>query len=287
MPSSFSRVAAGALLACSTIASATPPPVARVRREQQLVLSEPAPGLAPELRLAPGVTTVLQFDLEIEPSRVEIEGLGHLLWADVGRHSIVLRLLRPLPPGKRLRLTVPFKDGRTTPSQASFLLVSRPGEVDSVVVIERHPRAPESPMAQEAASPQREDDPLLRLVYSGEIAEQGVTARPLQGATAGEQVRATEAWEYLTPRRRLIAFHVRNPPGARPWSPAEVVPLSASGLALPADERLRAFLDGPAIAPGEKALVVVEVPLEYGDGPLHLEVRERGGNRHVKIQEKR
>jgi len=283
MPSSFSRVAAGALLAWGAVAGATPPPMARVRREQQLVLSEPAP----ELRLASGVTTVLQFDLEIESSRVDIEDLGHLLWADVGRHSIVLRLLRPLAPDERLRLTVPFKDARTTPSQASFLLVSRPGEVDSVVDVERHPRVPEPPMTQAATSPRREDDPLLRLVHSGEIAELGVTARPLNGATSGEQVSTTEAWEYLSPRRRLIAFHVRNPLGARPWSPAEVVPFSASGVALPADERLRASLEGPVIAPGGRALMVVEVPLEYGDGPLHLEVRESGGSRHVQIQEER
>ena len=53
------------VLACATIAGAQQPPVVRVRREQQLVLARVPAGSEPELRVAPGITTVVRFDAEV------------------------------------------------------------------------------------------------------------------------------------------------------------------------------------------------------------------------------
>ena len=57
--------------------------MARVRREQQLVLSRVPAGSELELRVAPGITSVARFDAQVEHVQVMREGLEHLIWWDV------------------------------------------------------------------------------------------------------------------------------------------------------------------------------------------------------------
>jgi hypothetical protein len=71
-PSRLHRATVMALLAWSCVAVAQPP-VARVHREQQLVLSERSAGGQLELRLAPGVPSTVRFDAEVV--RAELKGL--------------------------------------------------------------------------------------------------------------------------------------------------------------------------------------------------------------------
>ncbi len=139
MPLRAHRVAATALLVCATLAEAQQPPEVRVRREQQLVLARVPVGSEPELRVAPGIPTVVRFDAAVAHAEVKGEGLGRLVWLDVAGYSLLLEPRRELAPDEKLPLEVVLVQGSTR-TRLLFRLVSRSGEVDARVdVVSRPP----------------------------------------------------------------------------------------------------------------------------------------------------
>ena len=284
MPSPLPLAAATALLTCATLAGAQQPPVARVRREQQFVLSRVPAGSELELRVAPGITSVARFDAQVEHVQVMREGLGHLIWWDVAGQSLLVEPRRELASVGPVPLEVILLQGSTR-IRLVFQLVSHPGEVDTRVDVELRPRSARSEQEPELASPRREGGPFSRLVFSGVVGKSGVTRGTFQGRTVGKGVTSMNAQDYRAERGRAITFLVHNPEGARPWVASEVVRLSRAGEVSEGGGRWTVSMEAP-IAPGATGQVVVESAEEAG-APVSLEVREAGGSRSVRVEEAR
>jgi len=279
------RAAATALLACATVAEAQQPPMVRVRREQQLVLARVPAGSEPELRMAPGIITVVRFDAEVVHVEVKGEGLGHRVWWDVAGHSLLLEPRGEWVSGRRLRLEVVLAQGPTR-TRLVFQLVSHPGEVDAQVDVELRPRSTRSEQEPEVASPRREGGPFSHMVFSEVMGKSGVAGSTFRGRTVGSGVSAKSATDYRAESGRAIAFLVHNPEGARPWVASEVVRLSLAGEVSEGGVRWTVSMEAP-IAPGGSGLVVVESAEAAVGMPVLLEVREEGGCRSVRVEEAR
>jgi len=281
LPSPVHRATVMALLSWSPMALAQPP-VARVRREQHLVLHEkPSAGGELELRVAPNVPTVVRFDADVVRTEVKREGLGPLLRMDVAARSLLLEPLRELPPGERLPLEVVLEQ-RPVHVRLVLQLISHPDEVDARVDVELRPRLARQTLEPEVTRPRREDGLFSRFVLSGAMGKQGVTAAMFQGKAVGTGVIAEETWDYRTVLGRAFAIHVHNPVGARPWVASEVVPLPPARAAPTGGGPWTVSMEAP-IEPGGTRLVVVAA--EKADEPVRLEVREKDGSRGVRLEE--
>jgi uncharacterized protein (TIGR02268 family) len=279
------RAAAAALFACATVAEAQHAAVVRVRREQQLVLSQVPAGGEPELRVAPGIPTVLGFDAQVAHAEVTRKGPGRLVWVEVVGRSVVLKSREALPSGERVPLEVVLVQGSTHP-RLVFQLVSRPGEVDARVDVELSPSSTTLELEPESALPQREDGPFSHMVFSGVMEQSGILGSAFQGKAVGSGVIAKSPWDYRAEHGRAITFFVHNPEGARPWFASEVVSLSPTGEVLDGGVRWRVSMAAP-IEPGRSGRVVVESAHEGAGEPVRLEVREMGGDRGVRVEESR
>ncbi|HZI07078.1 MAG TPA: DUF2381 family protein, partial [Archangium sp.] len=158
MPSLLYRAALTALLVCATAAQAQQQPVVRVRREQQLVLAQMPAGSEPELRVAPGIPTLVRFDAELVHAEVKREGAGRAVSVDPAGHSFLIEAQRELDAGERLPLEVTLVQGQTR-TRLVFQLVSHPGEVDARVDVELRPRSAWPEPGPDAASPRRQVGP--------------------------------------------------------------------------------------------------------------------------------
>jgi uncharacterized protein (TIGR02268 family) len=285
MPAHFHRAAVTALLACATVAGAQQPPVVRVRREQQLVLARVPAGSELELRVAPGITSVVRFDAQVEHVEVMREGAGHLVWWDVAGQSLLVEPRRELASIGPLPLEVVLVQGPTR-IRLVLLLVSHPGEVDTRVDVELRPRSARSEQEPELAFPRREGGPFSRLVFSGVMGKSGVTRGVFQGKVVGTGVSPKNPCEYRTERGRAITFLVHNPEGARPWVASEVVRLSRAGEVSEGRGRWTVSMEAPIMS-GAIGLVVVESAEDGASAPVRLEVREAGGGRSVRVEETR
>jgi uncharacterized protein (TIGR02268 family) len=285
MPRRFYRAAVTALFVCTTVAQAQQQPVVRVRREQQLVLTQVPAGSEPELLVAPGIPTVVRFDAELVHAELKREGAGSPVQVDAAGHSLLIEAQRELAAGERLPLEVVFVQGQTR-TRLVFQLVSHPGEVDARVDVELRPRSARSEFGPEDAPSRREVGPFSRMVFSGVMGRSGVIGGAFRGKTTGRGVLAANAWEYRTGRGRAITFLVHNPTGARPWVASEVVRFSLAGEVREVDGRWLVSMAAP-IEPGGTGLVVVESAEAGASTPVLLEVREEGGSRVVRVEESR
>jgi uncharacterized protein (TIGR02268 family) len=273
-----------ALFACATVAEAQQLAVVRLRREQQLVLSQVPAGGGPELRVAPGIPTVVGFDAEVAHAEVARKGPGRLVWVEVVGRSVSIKSREELASGESVPLEVVLVQGSTR-TRLVFQLVSRPGEVDARVDVELSPSSTTS-LEPVVAFPQREDGPFSRMVFSGVMGRSGITGSMFLGKTIGSGVIATRPWDYRGAHGRAITFLVHNPEGARPWFASEIVCLSPTGEVLESGVRWRVSMAAP-IEPGSSGQVVVESADEGAGAPVRLEVREVGGNRVVRVEESR
>ena len=283
LPFPLHRAAVGALLVWCPVVVAQPP-VARVRREQQLVLAERPAGGELELRVAPGVPTMVRLDADVERAELKGEGLGRIVRMDVAVRSLVLEPLRELAPGERLPLEVLLVQGSVR-VRLLLLLVAHPTEVDTRVDVELRPRSARTGLEPEPPGPRREDDPFSRFVLSEELGKSGVTVTLFEGIAVGTGVLVTKTRSFQTGRRRILAFEVFNPVGARPWLVSDVVRLSPTGRVLGGAERWTVDMLAP-IEPGGRGRVVVAVPEEESGVPVRVEVREKGGGRSVRLEDR-
>ncbi|MFY0524446.1 DUF2381 family protein [Archangium gephyra] len=283
LPSPVHRAAGVALLVCSTVAGAQQPPVVRVRREQQLVPARMPAGSEPELRVAPGVSTVVRFDADVEGAGVKGQEPARGSWVDVATRALLIEPPRELAPGERLPLEVVLVQGAVR-TRLTFQLVSAPGEVDTRVKVELRPRSDRDEGEPEAPAPRREEGLFSRFVLSGVMGEQGVSASMFKGSAVGTGVMARESWDYRAVHGRVLSVLVCNPVGARPWRASEAVPLAPAGAVLAEGERWKVFMDAP-IEPGGSGLVMLEQVGTSSGAPVRLEVREKDGSRSVRLEE--
>ncbi|HSP80979.1 MAG TPA: DUF2381 family protein [Myxococcaceae bacterium] len=274
------RLAVVALLGWSPVVMGQAP-VARVEREQLLVLSERPARAELEVRVALGVTTLVRVDAELV--EVKREGLGEAVWVDVAANSLQVELRRALAPGERLPLELLLEEGGVR-TRVELLLVSHPSEVDTRVSVQLRPRLPRTAMAPERTRPPQGHESFARFVHSGLMGEEGVTNSNFQGVANGKEVRAEAVRDYRTAGGRVLAIQVFNPEGGRPWLASEAVRISPMGAVLPGSKPWAVYMEGP-IAPGSRGLMVV--PLDEADAPVLLDVREHGGSRDVRVTEER
>ncbi len=278
-----------ALLVWSPVALAQAP-VARVRREQQLVLSERPAGTELELRLAPGVNTALRFDAQVERAELKWMGPGRGVRLDVAARSVMLEPREELPSGgEPPTLEVVLAQEGPARFLLRFRLLSHPAEVDAQVEVELRPRAARSTPEPESPAPSRELDPFSRFLLSRDLREKApvVTASAFNGESLGTGVSVRKNWDCHSEGRRHLALLVFNPVGGRPWLASEVVRLAPTGGNPGGGGRWTVAMEGP-IAPGSFGqVVVVVVPREEAAAPVRVEVREKDGERRLLLEEAR
>lgn len=120
-------------------ASAAKPDVAVRRIEVGAEASVPPV----EIHVAPGLSTTVLFDSEIDPGSLEIEGAGRWLRVRGGRDHVVVVPSLDVPEAARLTLTVPFRD-TAIPKRVLFTLVVQSNAVERQVEVYRRPRSAES-----------------------------------------------------------------------------------------------------------------------------------------------
>lgn len=239
-------------------------------------------GSEPELRVAPGVSTVVRFDAEVERAEVNQQESMRVSWVDVAARSLLIEPPRELAPGERLPLEVVLVQAAVR-TRLTFQLVSAPGEVDTRVDVELLPRSDRTEGEPEALSSGLEDSLFSRFVLSGAMGKQGVSASVFKGRAVGTGVMAGEPWEYRAVHGRALSVLVRNPVGARRWIASEAVPLSSAGASLAEGGRWKVLMAAP-IEPGGSGLVVLE-EVGASSSPVRLEVREKDGSRSVRLEE--
>ena len=291
MSSSPCRVAVLALLVWSPVAVAQAP-VARVRREQQLVLSARPAATELELRLAPGVNTALRFDAQVERAELKGMGPGREVRLDVAARSVMLEPREELPPGgEPPTLEVVLAQEGPARFLLRFALLSHPAEVDSQLDVELHPRSARSPPPPRPPDLPRELDPFSRFLLSRDLKQDWktasvVTTSVFKGEAVGTGLVVARRWDCRSEGKRLLALLVFNPVGGRPWLASEVVRLPPVAGGREGSGRWTVAMEGP-IAPGSFGRVVVAVPEEETAAPVYVEVREKDGERHLLLKERR
>lgn len=280
---SFSR---RSLLATSTLwgaaAVAAPGVSSRERQERRLVLSELRPGEVPRVHVAPGVSTLLLFDAEL--GAVSLEGRGRFARVEVAGRALVLRPAEALEAGERLRLEVTFADG-LAPARAVFALVTDPERVDGEVEVERRPRTAEELQAElDTLRAHCGASALAQLALWGRLGRESLRSGGFMGRYTGRGVVVETPWVHLSSNKRVLLLQVRNPEGAAPWAPGEAVLWGPGEVTEP--RSVPVYLDTFRLGPGETGRVVVE--MEAGAAARwRLEVREKGGNRNIELEEGR
>ena len=220
------------LMLLGAAAPAQPP---RVPRERKLVVRTEETATLQLLRVAPGTVTTVVFNDDILPASVDTKVLAPLFGQlKVYPGVMVLRPTVAMPESSRPLLTVRFA-GEDAPRQVSFLLVTDPKEVDTVVEVSRHALSAEDLgeelsllrgrcAAAEAGlatlRAQCAQTGLAGAVLTGALGPEPVSVeRPLTAVmTPGLEV-VESALLYRHIRTRLMAFTLKNLPGAPLWVP--------------------------------------------------------------------
>ncbi|WP_375755111.1 DUF2381 family protein [Corallococcus exercitus] len=280
----------------------TPGP--RVTRERKLVVQAEEAATLHLLRVAPGTVTTVMFNDDILPASVDTKALAPLFGQlKVYPGVMVLRPSVAMPEASRPLVTVRFA-GEDAPRQVSFLLVTDPKEVDTVVEVSRHALSAED-LGEELS--------LLRgrcaaaeaglATLRAQCAQTGLAGAVLTGALARAPVsveRFPSAIEapglevvggavlYRHLQTRLMALTLRNAPDAAPWVPG-VGRLTRLGL----DEKEGQVIQREIpvrmlearLASGASGQVVLEwqMPMELDPRAIYvLEVWNQEGDRSVR-----
>jgi uncharacterized protein (TIGR02268 family) len=249
-----------------------------------------------ELRLAPGVVTVVLFDTELDRGavRLEEERFARLV---IGPRELLLEPKAEVEPGARLgQLHLRFAEGALIES-AAFSLVANSARVDRQVRVVHQPASPavwQAALSRERARCARKDEELeaLRarcaeaslsgLVLAGVLVDKDITALSVPTKLWGSQQGLEVAWAqaYQAKGRVALAFGVRLAASAPAWAPTEArLTHARTGARLPV---LSTRMDRPQLLPGQEALVVVEWEAPTG-GSFTLEVPEKEGSRGVRV----
>ncbi|WP_158625112.1 DUF2381 family protein [Corallococcus terminator] len=260
-------------------------PDKRAHQERRLVVRADEAATLHLLRVAPGVVTTVVFNDDILPSSVDTKALAPLFaQAKVYPGVMVLRPSVAMPEASRPLITARFA-GEDAPRQVTFLLVTDPMEVDTLVEVSRHALSPEA-LGEELA--------LLRAqcaateaglaLLRAQCAQTGLGGAVLIGALGPEAVlfeRPVKAlngpglevvgssmlYRHLT--TRVMAFALGNAPDASPWVPGVARLTLLHGDGKPG----RVVLEAPVrmlearLTPGMRGQVVVEWQMPKGSDP--------------------
>ena len=264
----------------SAASAQQPQPPVREQQQRQVVVHGPGEPV-PEVRVAADVLTVFRFGSPIEKASLEVEQRAtRFKLVDSGEYIIGLEVAVEPAPGERLIVRVRYKDG-ANPAYATFALVSHPTLVDKEIEVVRRLRTPE---VLEAALAQCEAGGPANLVLSGRLDLDGVRARrikTIESVQAGLQLKHG-AGGYRAGTWALVAVYVHNLPGQQPWTVGEARLTRADGTPV----KVRSVrMDRPQFGPGETGLVVAETEAPHWTAGevVHVELREKGGGRHLVI----
>jgi uncharacterized protein (TIGR02268 family) len=273
---------------CGTLAAAPAEAQGRTRHERKLVLSELPPGSMAELRVALKARTLLLFNANLVREAVVLEGREDFVRMEVAERAIVLEPGQDPKAGEPWILTVVFQGDGLSPSRVSFRLVVHPTEVDGEVQVERGAYS-----AEEQELRRQLDATLARcavgdragLILSRVLAATRLKRRSFRGTITGREVTATPSHIWFVDAWTWVVFRVRVPEAGAPWAPEGAVWLRAVEEGR---ERVSpVWMEVERLGPGESGLVIVEVERAPGGAEElpHLEVKEKGGNRGVRIEE--
>lgn len=265
-------------------------PAPREVKARRMELSPLSSEKVPEVRVAAGYLTALEFDAPLECESLAVEGReSRLALLECNTRTLVLRPEVELAAGERLLLTVGFADG-LAPAKLVLALVAHPTEVDGQVQVVRQALSSEALQARlEAALARCEAGALAKVVLSGAVDKQGVTMELLDRPHHWNGLRkvplqaskAYRSWKLFV---AVIPLHL--PAGGTPWVPGEARLLDAGGQVV---RRMPVWMDMARFEPGQSGVLAVEVERlseELGK-TFSLEVREREGERGVLIQQVR
>jgi uncharacterized protein (TIGR02268 family) len=271
------------------------------RPAQQLEL--PALQGAAEVRVAPGVPTTLLFNARLDRSEVERAG-RELGFARVAVADDTLTVVPGMAAqaGARLRLPVRFAGGPPQEGETVVFVVDPPHAEAHVEVVRRMRTVPaleEALIAERARSAALETELAARDAREAELrAEQGSLAGLIEAGTLDPEgisvqklganqwdpladLRAGELRCHVATGRVALVVELDLKAGARPWAPGEATLQLQDGPSTRLPARVARLLRRPVLAPGERALLVVEfeVPTGGSNKTYRLEVLEQGGER--------
>lgn len=281
---------------------AQPRPEGALRPTRRLEL--PALQGAAEVRVAPGVPTTLVFN-NARLDRSEVEHASREL--GFARVAVAEDTLTVVPgmaarAGAQLRLPVRFAGGPPQEGEIVVFVVDPPHAEAHVEVVRRMRTVPaleEALIAERARSAALEGELADRDAREAELrAEQGSLAGLIEAGTLDpegisvQKLRANQ-WEplaelsvrelrcHVATGRVALVVELALKSGARPWAPGGATLQLKGGAATRLPARVVRLLRKPVLAPGERALLVVEfeVPTELSNKTYRLEVLEQGGKR--------
>lgn len=293
-------------LASATAAAQSRTEVSEIEGGRHLLLSADVPGQRQEVRTCPGFSTTLLFDGPV--LLVELEAREHFRRVTVAEDSLILMPSRELTPGRRLRMSVRFVDGRAPASVDFVLVVVPPAQVEQQVEVyrprplEEYQRAErevrekarqcEAELERQRAKPEVLGG-LTGLLASKQMDQEGVPFRVLKAfsllsgatlrwwtATSYRATRPREEGGRETPRvvRVAVDLWVTNEDG-QPWTAEGAELVAENG----ARRKLSVWQQGPIVPGSERQRVVVEVEMLETEarGTFALELWEAGGARRV------
>jgi uncharacterized protein (TIGR02268 family) len=287
------------LLACALLAApeghAQPEEGPWAAQTRRIVLEAQRVGSPPEVRISPGVSTVLLFDSSLArvelPSRARFERVGE------ARDMLILIPSSRVEDGERLALTVHFADG-AVPTSADLLLVVHPSLSERQVEVYRHPRTADSLRAELAEkedavrrcqgdvarlqAAQAQPDGLVGLWAAGAMNWRGVAASEVTDTLVGRPrnaLRVARAWAYRASSRVAVELHLDPGPVGEPWRAEGATLTGKAGATL---RVLRVW----QLAPGgpdeeERLMVEAEATDATSAGPYTLTVWSADGKRSV------
>ncbi|MCY1045081.1 DUF2381 family protein [Corallococcus sp. bb12-1] len=252
-----------------------------------------------EVRVSPGLSTMLLFDSELIQEGFELEGRDRFSLVDAGRTTVRLIPSQKVSAQDQFRLIVRFRDG-LAPGSVSLLLRVHPAKAETLVEVFRQKRTLET-YQQEAREARAETlrcqedharllgeltmpGGLVGLISTKGMDEKGVAGQDLTKAGFQAEGRGLEVVSlrlYRSTERVAVEGWIAVPTGSRTWTAKGAVIRGRNGEEL---KVLRVWQQGP-ILPGSNDRIIVEAKAPSGSnpGPFALKLWEEDGPRSLTI----
>jgi uncharacterized protein (TIGR02268 family) len=248
------------------------------------------------------------FNAKLDRGAVERAGreLGFARVA-VAEDTLVVVPAQDSKTGARLPLPVRFAGGEAHEEVAVVFVVDPPHAEAYVQVVRRARTVPALEDAlvaalargaaleatletrdAELASVRAEKTSMATLIEAGMLGRDGIRAMNLGAVTwKPAQDGAGTAWLYVGAGRVTFEMELTLAAHARPWALGEPRLLPGSEGASPIPASVAQLLGVPALAPGDRARLVVEfeVPTDDPRMKYSLEVTEQDGNRALRLSD--
>ncbi|MBZ4416096.1 DUF2381 family protein [Myxococcus sp. RHSTA-1-4] len=194
-------------------------------------------GETPTVCISPGRATLFNFDTDLIPGSVTVEGSDRFTKVEPGPSTLKLIPSVKVAAGERLRLTVTFQDN-AAPTSAAITLVVQAAQAAPLVNVYRQARSAES-YEQELAETKAKvrqlteentrlrverDGPggLTELLASGVMDRKGVPSHDITKSiteTATNAFPVSRVTAYRSAARVVVEVFLKVPEGTPPWKP--------------------------------------------------------------------